>query len=523
MTTRRQFFLVAGTVTLAPVWRFASAAEGQPPTDNPLAAYKQAWTDKLPWGNVVDVTTCDAKTTDDLLAVAIGQLIAKGGGGVVYFPAGTYTFAKSITLPNGIILRGAASKERSALKEAYQPLTKFEFPKYEYKAAGDGTPLDTAFKGVDCETPGTDSNLGLVDIAVNRGHVNFDDDHSEKHAAGKNRFVVGCTFRNAAVADPSVPNLTINQKAFQRFTHRHRPAVHLTGENALVANNRLPKSGDDNFTMTGFVLLGDKKKETAIDGVVFDYDNRPGFYVNHYGIGGAGGGGPDGTPETHPWGFRTGIVIVGNFLHQTGRLGIGFTSDGGRCEGNVIRIPDDVWRPTATGQAITFGSSTNDNRAVEMRGWRWVVTRNDYQVHCNWAFDKKYRINDGEGLMHEDHVNSTVKDSVLTHNTGNTYLSIYKTAGIDGLLVEKNDIRLGDGTRVVAGGSAVMVSADRNKERFPCKNVKVLNNTVAGGGILVSGTPAEGNVISGNKCLGVAVKITNNADARVEKNEGFAE
>ena len=46
--------------------------------------------------------------------------------------------------------------------------------------------------------------------------------------------------------------------------------------------------------------------------------------------------------------------------------------------------------------------------------------------------------------MHEDHVNATVKDSVLTNNRGNAYLSIYQTAGIDGLLVEGNDIRLAD-------------------------------------------------------------------------------
>ena len=99
-----------------------------------------------------------------------------------------------------------------------------------------------------------------------------------------------------------------------------------------------------------------------------------------------------------------------------------------------------------------------------MRGWRWVVDGNDYQVHRNWAFDRKYKINDGEGLMHEDHVNSTIHDSVLTNNRGNTYLSLYKTAGIDGLLVEGNDIRLGDGKAPLTLKAVANVSGNEGFE-----------------------------------------------------------
>jgi hypothetical protein len=123
--------------------------------------------------------------------------------------------------------------------------------------------------------------------------------------------------------------------------------------------------------------------------------------------------------------------------------------------------------------------------------------------------------------MHEDHVNSTVKDAVLKGNKGNTYLSIYKTAGIDGLLIEGNDIRLGDGKQSIASGAAIFASADRTKDRFPCKNVTITKNVVAGGGILISGDPAENNVISGNRCVGPAGKLTNNAQAKLDGNENF--
>lgn len=121
--------------------------------------------------------------------------------------------------------------------------------------------------------------------------------------------------------------------------------------------------------------------------------------------------------------------------------------------------------------------------------------------------------------MHEDHVNSTVKDSVLTNNRGNAYLSIYQTAGIDGLLVEGNDIRIDRG----AGGEpAIHVTANRTHQAFACRNVRILNNTVSGRGILITGSPAGNNVVKGNRAVGVVPqKIKNEANAAVESNEGF--
>ena len=500
------------------------AAGAPPPRDNPLASLKLAWTDSPRWEQVVEVTTMPGATPAEQLAAAQTLLVAKGGG-VVYFPAGTYRFADSIRLQNGIVIRGEPPPGTArAHDDAFKLGTRFEFPKYEPSFTGDGTPITTAFKGIYTQAPATDSNCGVAHVDLNRGHIHLLDDGTDAHRAGRNRFVFGCILRNAAVADPAVPNAKINQQAWQRFTQRHSAAIEVQAEaNLLVAGNRLPRSGDDNFTMNGFALLDTKKKPFVADGMVFDYDNRPAIYVNHYGIGGAGGGGPDGTPETHPHGFRKGIVIRDNFIFNTGRMGIGFCGDGVECRNNVIRFPKDFWRPTATGQALTAGSSTNDNRAIEMRGWRWIVADNDYEVHRNWAFDRKYLINDGEGLMHEDHVNSTVKDSVLTNNRGNTYLSIYKTAGIDGLLIEGNDIRLGDGRQTIANGTAIFVDANRNKEKFACRNVRIVGNTTAGGGILIAGTPAADNVVKGNRHLGdTPARLINRAAATVAGNTNYA-
>jgi hypothetical protein len=312
------------------------------------------------------------------------------------------------------------------------------------------------------------------------------------------------------MADPRVPDVEGGQHAWQRFTHRHHAAVTVkTDENALVANNRLPKSGEDNFVMKGYLLRG-----RPFD-VEFDYDNRPGLYINDYGIGGTGGRGPDGTPQTHPWGFRKGIVIRDNYVYCTGRCAISFSGDRTVCADNVIRFEDDVWRPTTTGTNITKGSSTNDNRAVQMRGWRWTVQGNDYLVYRNWTAERNYRINDGEGLMHEDHVNSTVRDSKLIGNRGNTYISIYKTAGIDGLLVKDNDIRTSGGL------AAIFVVANRNSGPYECRNVTIEGNTTAGSGIHIAGSPAENNVVRHNRHVGPNGSIKNEASAICTNNTGY--
>jgi hypothetical protein len=161
------------------------------------------------------------------------------------------------------------------------------------------------------------------------------------------------------------------------------------------------------------------------------------------------------------------------------------------------------------------GTGTNDNRAIQMRGWRWTVEGNDYEVWRNKAGDSNYYINDGEGLMHEDHVNSTILDSKLIGNKGNSYLSMYKCAGIDGLVVRGNEIR-------TAGGiDAIYVVANRNKATFPCRNVTIEGNVTAGSGIRIAGEPGEGNVVRGNRHEGPGGKLRNEAAADCRDNTGY--
>ncbi|MHC4743127.1 MAG: hypothetical protein ACYS8Z_14520, partial [Planctomycetota bacterium] len=117
-------------------------------------------------------------------------------------------------------------------------------------------------------------------------------------------------------------------------------------------------------------------------------------------------------------------------------------------------------------------------------------------------------------LMHENHCNAHIKKSRLTGNRGNAYLSLYKTGGIDGLIVENNDIS-------VDRGMAIFVDADHSdKHQGYCRNVRIVNNRTVGG-ILIRGNPASNNIASGNQNAGAAAPLKNNAKAKLENNKGY--
>jgi len=489
------------------------------PTENPVERYDISWTNEIKWNNTIDISAVEGKDWHDKLD-RLQNALADSGGGVIYFPAGRYVFRKPILLRNGIILRGESPiQSKEAKSENYILETVFEFPKYIPIFEEKGTPKDTGFKGIHLAYPDKASNCGLVNLYINRGHIYF-----AQGDKAKNRLVYGCILQNAALMDEKVPDISIGQKPWQRFTKWHQAAIHIyVRSNALVANNRLPKS-TDSFLQKGYVLKGrgkDKGKPVVIDeGVWFDYDNRPGICVNAYCIGGAGGRDPKGTPQTHPEGFATGLIIRDNYVYSTGRTAIEFTGDGTICSFNIIRFKPNVVRWTNTGIQMASGSSTNDNRAITMRGWRYTVEGNDYLSYRNLAGKGPYYINDGEGLMHEGHCNSTIRDSQIINNKGNAYLSIYQTAGIDGLLIQGNDIRP-EGPGVDTKISSIFVVTNRSNDTHPCKNVKIVGNITAGSGIKMAGSPGVNNVVKDNRNIGKLGTIYNWANAATENNSNY--
>jgi hypothetical protein len=520
MQISRRDFMITSAVGLAVAFRppLVFGQSGQAPLTNPTASLRIAWTGKLPWDRVQDVSALPGagEFWDERLEVA-QEIAEKQGGGVVFFPPGVYRFKENIRLRNGVILRGADPEgSLSAQDERFAPASRLEFPRYLPIFTGDGTPVSSAFKGILLADPAQAAHCGVVHLDLNRGHIQFGE--GENRRCGANRLVFGCVLRNAAGVMAEIPNAKENHPGWLRYTHKFRSAIRVhASENALVANNRIPKSGDDNFTIEGYPLKERNGVIVPFD-VEFDFDNRPGIYVNQHCIGGAGGSADSGTPETHPWGFRKGSVIRDNYIYNAGRCAIGFSGDGVICARNVIRFARDAFRPTVTGVHRSYGSATNDNRAIEMRGWRWVLEENDYVVHKNFCSDRRYYINDGEGLMHENHCNSSIVDSRLINNRGNSYLSLYHVGAIDGLHIEGNDIstpgRISD----------IYVTAPRHKAEgdFPIRRVTIVNNTTRSNGIRVMGWPAEKVVIKDNRHAGATPGvILNEAQAELANNTHY--
>ncbi len=488
-------------------------AVAAPPTDNPVTRYELAWTDEIKWDNVVDVSAEPGDTIMQKLASAQKALVVKGGG-VAYFPAGTYQLADTIELQAGVVLRGATPTGVTDAKDAkYAPPTVFEFPAYKPSFEGEGTPVDTAFKGIHLTDFTNAANVGVVNIQINHGHIEYG--QSVEHKAGRNRLVYGCVIRNAAILDGGVP--AAFQHRWQRWTARHHGALHVyCDENMLLANNRLPES-DGSFVMPAAKLNKSQKDKTIVEADIrFDYDFRPGIYANIENLG-TSGVGEHFTPEQAPWGFRKGLVIRDNYIFCTASPGILFTGDGTICSFNVIRYKEGVKRYTVGG--VYCGHFTANIRAIEARGWRWTVEGNDYEVHRNEGIITGIGA-DGEGIMHESHNNSTVKDSKLINNTGNAYLCFWRLP-VDGLLIKGNHISVSNplwGAICVLGER----KGARPDERFEVRNVTIEDNTTEKSGIMVTGKGAE-IVIRNNRHVGEEGNFLRNyAGAEtVEGNEGY--
>ncbi len=121
-----------------------TSAQSPVPTDNPLtgAACLQgiapAWTTRLAWHRVIDMSTYARHLPNDFsrFEAARDELHALGGG-VLYYPAGTYDFSdrpadgpqgKALLLRSGIILRGQAPSQGDPGQTSATSLpTKFYF------------------------------------------------------------------------------------------------------------------------------------------------------------------------------------------------------------------------------------------------------------------------------------------------------------------------------------------------------------------------------------------------------------
>ncbi len=513
---------VASISAAAPVAKLGnkncgSASGG--PTDNPVAAKygnDYSWTDEIKWDCVYNITDFRVNTDIERFNAA-RDAAAANGGGVVYFPAGEYNFEDNIYLKNGVVLRGDNPNVADAKSSGYAPRSRLVFPKYEPRLMGNGTPNDTAFKKIYTENPSGDSNIGLVNLDINRAAIWIVG--APEGGQHQNLVVFGIRSNNVAAPDAQVPDVSF-QDGWMRYSDRFATNIKLNGmANILVANNRLNDAVTDSYEQPGY------KVKTADGKSVLTYregNKVPFSYTDHYGIvvnrSKSGGFALAATREVEPALFRRGIVIRDNWIYHTMRSAIHAAGDGLVIEGNQItdNPRKQAWAHP-TGLKEPRGAATFENRAIDWSGANVRIVGNQYQVYRHQIMSSHYLSTDGEGILIQECCGGTlVQGAEVANNQGNSYIGFYKVRDLENVKITGNSL-----LENVANSDLIFVVADTNNAPYGMKNVLIENNQV-NGSILVKGTAGgSGNVVRNNRGNNSGA-IMVSCHVNVSGNTGFA-
>jgi len=507
--------IIAGLLFSNPIPLMSSNGCGSTsggPTDNPITTKYgdsvYSWTQEIKWNCVYNIKDFPGSAVDDQF-IAARDTAAKNGGGVVYFPGGIYNFKEGIKLKNGVVIRGENPQVTDAKSDNYTLLSQLVFPKYEPILSGNGTPNDTAFKNISTTNPDQDSNIGVVNLDINRGAISLLGNLNQE--TSKNIVIFGDRSNNVALPDPKIP--ADFQPKWVRYSYRFAANIEVNGqENVLVANNRVNDNITDNYEQPGYQVKSRKKGEQIItytEGwkVPFHYGNHYGIVVNR--------SKPDGfqigaIPETEPGLFRKGIVIRDNWVYHTMRVAIIGSGDGLIIKDNIVKDENGKqWWTDPTGTQQIHGATTLENRAIDWSGWNVIIEGNNYQVFRHKIADTIYLSVDGEGILIQECCGGTIVNGAkIIKNQGNAYLGLYKVQDMKNVEITENVV------------DKIFVSADRNKAPHKMDNVKIENNQVETDIIARASLGGNGNTIKNNVGGGQG-KIKYSCHIQVEGNTGF--
>lgn len=523
------------------------------PTDNPYATkYSTAnhWTSELPWANVHSILSYGAiadDNQDDLAAVqnAINTLTASGGG-VLFFPAGTYNFSDDLIMKTGVILRGETPAVADAKNDGFAPTSRMAFPKYEPSFSGTGTDNATAFKVIHNEEGA--SNIGLVYLDINRAALKLSvplgniEGYSTPQPLTemKNVLIFGVRNNNVAIPEPNFPKTSQNQ--WQRFSYRFGVNIEVfVTENGVVCNSRVndftnnttAPIEDDSYDQPGYIAEGTltgsdlEKPSGAKSGGSTTLANGEWAkfnYAAHYGIE-VNRGKPYqtyGTPTVEPSLYAKGIEVNDNWVYTTRRIGITASGDGLVINGNVKKDLNGKRNYlTVNGDKLnTNNSATLENRGIDWAGTNVTVTNNDIEVYQDALMYSGVYSVDGEGILIQECCGGSVVDGInISDNTltGSraVYIGIYKMRDSKNIIIRNNIFNVG------GGFPSVYVQADINNNPDHRLDNVLIEGNVGAKGITVKGSGGGSNVVIKNNSGSGDLKYS--CYAVVENNTGFAD
>lgn len=437
---------------------------------NPIAQYYSGdngyptWTDRIKWENRMDMSEYANGDNDfEKFENARDELYAQGGG-VLYYPEGTYDFTdapvedpngRGLMLKKGVVILGDVPEGDVDAKDGTLELkTKFIF-KFIEKGGGevpapwniiglmpDGEELKdvndvgiawvqvegaTVFWGYQMEMGQT---YGTADAWLSSkikpawesrkpdGTYPMDafcgqkeKYTSEYQGAGSGRFVFGCQFDNAIVLN-DVYDRGFGAEGFSEYKYGGRIAVY--GSHVFIANNVISKS-TKSFLYNQLTSEGEKT-------IIFDYGFATGIDVNKNNVNVVGNRLSDVSGY-----FEPGVVVIDNWIYNHGFK----TMDG---SGNWVTIRNNFAARDKLGPGEeTYGLGTE-----------WTLTGDGYKTHADigssdafqtrgydlagknmWIdgnyYEKvgtKYPSNDGEGILAQRHGGTDIMSWAITNNIG---------------------------------------------------------------------------------------------------------
>lgn len=500
------FLLSALLLTLPGVCGVRAAV----PIHNPVLDFfdhdpSLAWTEEIAWHRVFVITDF-AGDTDMERYLAARDAAWSAGGGVVFFPAGVYHFEQDLVLRDHVILRGEDPIGQTDARELdYTLSTRFEFPRYVPSFEGSGTPNNTAFRFIGTLNPANDSNIGLVNIDINRAGIAM----ASGGTGARNRLVFGVRSNNVAAAQANIPR--DYQHPWQRHSWRFVSNIQLYAyENVLIANNRV---NDKHYTVSRQLPGWETVEIDDFEQPGYIVDNQSGggvftaleghqavfSYTNHYGIRARGSSGLWGAlPHQQPNLYHDNIQILNNWVFNTMRVGFMVSGDNLVVRGNVKRDhPGKAHWMHPDGHRLVQNAATLENRGIDFAGGSILIEDNDIQVERHHLRLGAYYSVDGEGIMIQEIHGSMVDSVTIRNNTTNAYIGIWKMPYTRNLQIIGNTLTRRSG--LTSDHAYIFVEADTNNLNRPLFNVLIEDNDIVySGTIRVRGLLGGSNVVVRN-------------------------
>ena len=378
------------------------------PQDNPVATLYG--NKSYPWTNNMVNWSCVYNVKDYGGSFESAQKAAvSNGGGVVYYPAGTYSFTSNLVIESNIVIRGVPTTDMAKKGTNPGPLapkTIFKCTFGKHIGIFNSDPKGANFGIVNVELDGCAVMFwpGLKSSSTNLKTYWYDAE--DIIGMGQNKIVVGNKIHDVTYEHPDP---SVNSDIIWPWSFSTAIAIY-SDNNTLVANNLISKSKTE--MKTTVTLSGDKMT------VPYLVDNRYGIDVNQILLGGVAGkylghqcpkDWGTLTPSCFPWNFRHGLVIRDNYVYQNGRVGVSFSGMGdGKTVGSGTRVYNNHVEVAAgttcwshDGVKKMTGHDTNENRGYDQKGYGNNLTLNTGHINRQKAADTSYETVDGEGILQQ--------------------------------------------------------------------------------------------------------------------------